>query len=58
VDEVFQRKLSDIAQWQSIAEDGEESAFDAQFSETTEGLIRLQSDKGTFDYQLKALSEL
>lgn len=58
MDEVFQKKLSEIAQWNEIEEEGKESSFDAQFSNKTSGLLRLQSDKGSFDYELKPLMEL
>jgi len=58
MDEIFQNKLSEIAQWHEIENEGKESVFSVQFSNDIVGLVLLHSDTGPVEYQLKPLTEL
>ncbi|MGQ3685941.1 MAG: hypothetical protein ACUBOA_13190 [Candidatus Loosdrechtia sp.] len=58
MDKEFLEKLESIAEHKEIDEKSGTANFSISFSSDEEGLVRIESDKGSFSYKLKPLHEL
>jgi hypothetical protein len=58
LDKDFLEKLESITEWKKLNEEKRMTEYSVSFSNEEDGLVRLESAKGSFTYKLKPLNEL